>query len=280
LAKQLDKLYSKYIEKEWKPSVLRKIKEDRRKLNRSLKKIGPVLTVVENYDVVEIIITRVCDILTSNISHCHSIFITESFPKYGKSNSYQEYMHYNDLINNIDEVINIICKDFVLKKLEETVFSKEKPYKLERFEELKCKIYTYIENGLLEMFNKNKTRIVNSLYAFLDGQMSQLKTFDQDGSAKINFSFQNIFNVLKFLVLHPLNKSDFFSSEIRELFCEIGFVENDTYKEMRLDIENKIKQNDYHSEKRSKGTLTKMKSQVKSQVKSQAKSQVKSQAKS
>ena len=207
LVKQLDKLYSKYIEKEWKPTVIQRITDKKNKIKSEYELLGKEITNIDLNSLIFMIKKNIKMMCKNNYDNkLIDYFKIESANPVDDNNIvtlgktlFQKYKKYDSCMEDIVKIDYKIISTFITENIIpviDNIFNDEQPLLLSRFTYLKEKIKDEIVKSLLEIMEHNIGIIKRSLTIKLNDIIGESKEI-----TVINSSMQNYFsNLIKTLV--------------------------------------------------------------------------------
>jgi len=244
LIKQLDKLYSKYIEKEWKPSVYKKIEEKEKKILDEIKVLG-ILPGNIDYDKY---IPEIMENIKSIYEESYKFTVNSKiFPNFKiingvplKLNHSYIYHFLRSIIDNLDsKIVNKILEEKVLPKILK-YFDKKGPLVLERFSIIQDKILQNISDHCIDFWKTEKDRIINNLHVELDIFINKIIDGVHFNDFNNIISYKLIIIIFDYLNLYFYNYITITSSD---------FIENSEYYEKRIKLNNELKKVHEHKAK-------------------------------
>lgn len=229
LVKQLDKLYSMYIEKEWKPSVLNRMKEKLNNLEEQYKKLGPIITDEDIIIIVKNIMESYKNSYIDNKTMFDFVDIIDD-SKTSNTRLSDNYYIIRDNINtlNRDDIVNIFNKYIV--PIIEKLFTDKLPYVLERFVFFKGMILNDIRNNIVNIWSAEEIHIKNCLITVLNDKLLSNKQLS------VERELSTLIKTIIFDKVYSSYDSDF----IKKTYTINDFVENDIYQQNRKKIKSQI----------------------------------------
>ena len=248
LVKQLDKLYSKYIEKEWKSNIIQKIKSKKEILEKIKFKLGvhindfkfknenfPMQLVDnikkaygESYNILEIIPANIYTIIINLLKQiqdnnkcciCHKSFC---------NCTYTIYNNKLNLINSLNDITIFNILNICSKKKIKEIFNKKLPLVLNRFSNLYNRVCKYILNTCFKYWKQYESTIKKNLHAKLEMDLM---------NGKINGNYDYYCDISLILKNHIFDRL-YHNFNLKINFED--FIENDNYVKKRYDINNKL----------------------------------------
>lgn len=196
---KLGQLYDEHIDKEWKPTILKKITEKINKLQGELDMLGTPVSNLNKESTTEMIKIDVRKIFYSTISTHKYNFFSENLKRENYETDYTihatKYNHFMEQLDNLThENINFNIFIKIFSNNLSAYFSKEKPLVLDRFDNIKKYIIDSIEYYLVDYFNKNQSLITTSLINYISekGMTNSLNIIELN-NCLINLLLMNIF---------------------------------------------------------------------------------------
>ena len=198
LVKQLDKLYSKYIEKEWKPTVIQRITDKKNKILFEYNLLGKEIIYVD-------LDSLILEIKKNIKMMCKNNYDNKLLDYFFKietevSTEFRKYKMYDSYMEDIVKIDKKIIMSFITENIIpiiEKIFNDEQPLLLSRFTYLKNKIEDEIIKSLLEIMEHNIGIIKRSLTIKLNDIIGD----DPMNTVRYSSSMQKYFsNLIKTLV--------------------------------------------------------------------------------
>jgi len=252
LVKQLDELYSQYIEKEWKPKIQKRMLQKKKKLETSLKLMGICANDMKCETVTEDISSRIKNICYKKISD-----------KSVRKMCYLDDEYTQDTFVSIEKLLesqcNIRtnwktcgeCKDLILNPLIDEIsnyIKKDTTYVLSRFVGLDQLIVNQIKQMIDSKFSDMKDEIIRTLDTYVNILLLNGTCCNVDAE----IMKQKTVNIILGLVFYPLICQIINNEKFVFEIDNFTFCENKEYTNTRHKLMTDIDKLKIHTDKISK----------------------------